>query len=80
MKLLNNIKNKLIWIVFIAISFISTIYLTGEFIDVQHGNNISVKPTNTLSTDKNTDEADYESNDHQIIETIGAVMVKFLRS
>jgi hypothetical protein len=80
MKLLNNLKNKLIWIVFAAISFISTIYLTGEFIDVQHGNNISVKHTTTISTDKNNDEADYESNDHQIIETIGAVLVKFLRS
>jgi hypothetical protein len=80
MTLLSKIKANIVWIVFVVVSFFSTVYLTGEFIEVQNYSANSIKQTTTISTDRSEDNKDYESNDHQIIETIGAILLKFFKS
>ncbi len=67
MKLLNKIKVNFVWIVFVVVSFFSTIYLTGEFMNVQNYNNLSIKQSTTITNDRSEDNSEYESNDHQII-------------
>lgn len=80
MKLLSKIKVNFVWIVFVVVSFFSTIYLTGEFMNVQNYNNLSIKQSTTITNDRSEDNSEYESNDHQIIETIGAILLKFFKS
>ncbi len=79
MKLISKIKVNFVWIVFVVISFSSTIYLTGEFLNAENYSNLTIKnPTNI--TNENESNSENQSNDHQIIETIGAILIKFIKS
>ena len=80
MKLLKRLKSEMIWIVFVVISFSSSMYLINEYTkyDYKTINSVSVKEA--VESEEAQEDGTYESNDFLILKGLSALISKFLKS